>query len=92
MSNDTGLRARTPKALYRHRTRIGSVHIAPCRGGWEIQHDGSSLGSPWPTPEDALAELVAGRTRLASHDVDPSTLGLASSLEQWERLGWVTGP
>ena len=92
MSNDAAPRARTPKALYRHRTRIGSLHIAPCRGGWEIQHDGSSLGPPWPTAEDALAQLVTGRTRLASQDGDPATLGIASSLDEWERLGWVTGP
>ena len=92
MSNDAAPRARTPKALYRHRTRLGAFHIAPCRGGWEIQHDGSSVGSPWPTAEEALAQLVGGRTPVTDDNVDPSTLGIAASLEDWERLGWVTGP
>lgn len=93
MSVDPAPSARTPKALYRHRTRVGSFYIAPCRGGWEVQHGGAPLGSPWPTAEQALAELIGGRTHLlsSSDGVDLSTLGIDPSLDNWERLGWVTG-
>lgn len=80
-----------PKALFRHRTRVGAFYIAPCRGGWEVQHGGETLGTRWPSPEAALEDLVGGRTRLTGERVDPATLGLSASIEDWERLGWVTG-
>lgn len=86
-----GLRARTPKALYRHQTRAGSFYIAPCRGGWEVQHGGASLGPQWATAEEALSELLAGRIRPALGGVDVPTLAIGRSLDDWERIGWVTG-
>jgi len=91
LSEDRLHRASGPKALFRHRTRVGSFYIAPCRGGWEVQHGGRSLGAPWPSAEAALEDLVGGGTRLTTVRIDTSALAISASLEHWERLGWVTG-
>jgi hypothetical protein len=56
-----------------------------------VQHGGETLGSRWPSPEAALGSLIGGRTRLTPERIDPSSLGLSTSLDEWERLGWVTG-
>lgn len=89
-STKTLRRPAGPKEIYRHTSRVGSFYIAPSRKGWDVQHAGETLGSRYPSAQGALNALAGGRTRLTRDGTDPSTLGLAAAIEDWDRLGWVS--
>lgn len=70
--------------LFWYQTRRGTFYIRPHNGGWGIYLEDNGLDAPFPTPNQAAAELANGHC--ASPGFDPSRLSIPSNIAEWN---WV---
>ena len=71
------------KGYWRHATGIGYARVIMISGSWCACIGGENLGQ-YPTPQQAVDDLVGGHTWVHSSGVDTSTLGLPIDVGDWE--------
>ena len=68
--------------MYFFHTQIGTFKIIRQAGRWHVMLNDEGLGS-YPSPLQALDDLVGGHTHFPACGTDPSTLDIPDELSEW---------
>jgi hypothetical protein len=72
------------KKLYAYKTKVGVFYIMEREGRFHPVFKEQSLGI-YLTPQQAVDDLVGGRTISLPGGIDTTTLGIPPDLGDWER-------
>ena len=73
------------RKLYVYETSAGAFFIAEHNGRFHPMFHDESLGS-YPTPQQAVEDLVGGHTFSLPGDIDPAELGVPEELDDWVKI------